>query len=382
MDRNLFTEDHEMYRKTVRAFLTREVAPDYEQWEERGLVPREVWRTAGRQGVIGLCVPERLGGGGEPDYRYRVVVAEETAAAGAGSLSAGMGVQDDIVIPYLLELGTPDQRERWLPGLASGELIGAIAMTEPEAGSDLRGIRTRAVRDGGAWVLSGRKTFISNGIHADTVIVAARTDPGGGSGGFSLFVVERDDPGFRRGRRLAKIGLRAQDTAELFFDDVRLPEDRLLGTAGRGLAQLKERLPLERLSVAVQAVASATAVLRATTRHCFERRAFGRPIGDFQHTRFLLAELATELDVTQAYLDAAVLAHNAGTLSAVDAAKAKWWTTELHQRVADRCLQLHGGMGYMAEHPVARAFVDARVQTIYAGTTEIMKEIIGRDLAP
>jgi long-chain-acyl-CoA dehydrogenase len=382
MDRELFTEDHETYRKTVRAFLAREVTPGYEQWEERGLVPRGVWRTAGRQGIIGLSVPERLGGAGEPDYRYRVVVAEEMAAAGAASLSAGIGVQDDIVIPYLTELGTESQRERWLPGLASGDLIGAIAMTEPEAGSDLRGIRTRAVRDRGDWVLSGQKTFISNGIHADTVIVAARTDADGGALGFSLFVVERDDPGFRRGRRFEKLGLRAQDTAELFFDEVRLPADRLLGTAGRGLAQLKERLPLERLSVAVQALASATAVHRATTEHCFQRRAFGRTIGDFQHTRFVLAEMATELDVTRAYLDRAVLAQNSGALSAVDAAKAKWWTTELHKRVVDRCLQLHGGMGYMTEHPVARAFVDARVQTIYAGTTEIMKEIIGRDLAP
>ncbi|MYS24415.1 long-chain-acyl-CoA dehydrogenase [Streptomyces sp. DvalAA-14] len=381
MERGLFDKDHDAYRETVRAFLAREVAPGYETWEEDGLIPREVWRTAGRQGIIGLSVPERLGGGGTADYRYRVVVAEEIAAVAATSLGAGLGVQDDIVIPYLLDLGTEAQRGRWVPGLAAGELIGAIAMTEPDAGSDLRGLRTRAVRDGDGWRLSGQKTFISNGIHADVVVVAAVTDPDAGSRSLSLFVVLRGDPGFERGRKLAKVGLRAQDTAELFFDQVRLPADRLLGTEGRGLAHLMERLPLERLSVAVQALASATAVHRYTRAHCFERRAFGRAVGDFQHTRFVLAETATELDVTQAYVDRSVLALNHGDLSAVDAAKAKWWTTELHKRVVDRCVQLHGGAGYMLEHPVARAFVDSRAQTVYAGTTEIMKEIIGRDLA-
>jgi long-chain-acyl-CoA dehydrogenase len=392
MERGLFDEDHEAYRKTVRAFLDREVVPGYPTWEEQGLIPREVWRVAGRQGIIGLSAPEELGGAGESDYRYRVVVAEEIAAVAATSLGAGLGVQDDIVLPYLLDLGTEEQRRRWVPGLAAGELIGAIAMTEPDAGSDLRGIRTRAVPDGDGWVLSGQKTFISNGVHADVAVVAARIGaadgsegpggPGGpGGGGFGLFVVERGDPGFRRGRKLAKVGLRAQDTAELFFDDVPLPAGRLLGTPGRGLAHLMERLPLERLSVAVQALASATAVHRTTVRHCFSRRAFGRPIGDFQHIRFVLAETATELDVTRAYVDRAVLALNDGALGAVDAAKAKWWATELHKRVVDACVQLHGGMGYMLEHPVARAFVDSRVQTVYAGTTEIMKEIIGRDLA-
>jgi alkylation response protein AidB-like acyl-CoA dehydrogenase len=381
MRTDLFTADHETYREVVRTFIAREVTPHFAQWESDRLIPREVWLAAGRQGLIGLGIPEEFGGGGQPDYRYRVVVAEEIARAAVTSLGSGFGLQDDIVTPYLLDLGTPGQHRRWLPGLADGSVIGAIAMTEPGTGSDLRGIRTHAVRDGDGWQLTGQKTFITNGIQSDLVIVAARTAPSAGSRAYSLLLVERDMPGFTRGRKLDKVGLHGQDTAELFFDDVQVPATNLLGTEGLGLVHLMERLPRERLSIAVAAITSAEAVFGLTRDYCFTRTAFGTRIGDFQHTRFVLAEIATELDVTRAYLDKAVRALDAGTLTAVDAAKAKWWATELQRRVVDRCVQLHGGYGYMLEYPVARAFLDSRVQTIYGGTTEIMKEIIGRDLA-
>ncbi|WP_326836776.1 acyl-CoA dehydrogenase family protein [Amycolatopsis rhabdoformis] len=381
MLRQLFTADHEAYREVVREFTAREVVPNLERWDADRLIDRDVWRAAGKQGVIGLAVPEEYGGAGQPDYRYRVVVAEELARVGAASLHSSFGLQDDILIPYVQDLGTDEQRRKWLPGLASGELIGAIAMTEPGAGSDLQGVRTTAVRDGDEWVLNGQKTFITSGVNADFVVVVARTDPAAGSRGFSLIVVETGTPGFTRGRKLDKVGLHAQDTAELFFSDARVPAANLLGTEGRGFAHLMERLPRERLSIAVGSLASIDAVFAATREYCFARKAFGKAIGDFQNTRFVLAEIATERDVTAAYLDACVHGLNAGTLTAVDAAKAKWWASELQKRVIDRCVQLHGGYGYMLEYPVARAFVDSRIQTIYGGTTEIMKEIIGRDLA-
>ncbi|WP_236787805.1 acyl-CoA dehydrogenase family protein [Amycolatopsis sp. GM8] len=381
MERRLFTEDHDAYREIVREFVVREVAPKLERWDRERLIDRATWESAGKQGLIGLGVPEEYGGGGQPDYRYQVVVMEEFARVGAASLISSFSLQDDIVVPYVKDLGTEEQKRRWLPGMASGQLIGAIAMTEPGAGSDLQGVRTTARRDGGDWVIDGQKTFITSGVNADLVIVVARTDPAAGSRGFSLIVVETGTPGFTRGRKLDKVGLHAQDTAELFFDNVRVPVSNLLGTEGRGFTHLMERLPLERLSIATSALAGAEAVFAGTRRYCFERKAFGRSIGDFQHTRFQLAEMATELDVTRAYHDAAVFALNEGTLSAVDAAKAKWWATETQKRVVDRCVQLHGGYGYMIEYPVARAFVDSRIQTIYGGTTEIMKEIIGRDLA-
>jgi alkylation response protein AidB-like acyl-CoA dehydrogenase len=384
VQRDFFTDDHEAYRTTVREFLAREVLPHYERWEAAHLIDRSVWLAAGRAGLIGLAVPQTFGGAGEPDYRYRVVLSEEIARSATASVGAGFGLQDDIVTPYLLDLGTPDQKQRWLPGMADGSLIGAIAMTEPGTGSDLQGIRTAAVRDGDGdgWVLNGRKTFITSGIHADLVIVAARTDAAAGSRGFTLLVVERGATGFERGRKLAKVGLHGQDTAELSFTDVRVPAGNVLGTPGAGLAHLMERLPRERLSIAVSAVAAARAALEWTLAYVFDRTAFGRPIGDFQNSRFALAEMDTEIDVTQAYIDKAVLALNDGALTAVEAAKAKWWASELQKRVVDRCVQLHGGYGYMLEYPIARAYLDGRVQTIYGGTTEIMKEIIGRDLAP
>jgi long-chain-acyl-CoA dehydrogenase len=379
--RDLFTADHEAYRATVREFLAREVTPHYERWEAEHLVDRSAWLAAGAAGVIGLLVPAEYGGSGERDYRYRYVVVEEVAEAAATSVGSGFALQDDIAVPYVNDLGTPEQKRRWLPGMADGSVIGAIAMTEPDAGSDLQGIRTTAVRDGDDWILTGRKTFITNGIHGDIVIVFARTDPAAGSRGFSLLVVERGMPGFERGRKLAKVGLQGQDTAELIFTDVRVPPANLLGTEGRGLMHLMERLPLERLSIAVGAIAATRAALNWTLGYAFDRTAFGRPVGDFQATRFALAEMETEVDVTQTYVDRCVLALNAGELTAVEAAKAKWWTSELQNRVVNRCVQLYGGYGYMLEYPIARAFADARVQTIYGGTTEIMKEIIGRDLA-
>ncbi|HVW41202.1 MAG TPA: acyl-CoA dehydrogenase family protein [Amycolatopsis sp.] len=381
MQRRLFTPDHDAYREVVREFVVREVQPQIERWDRERLIDRPVWRAAGKQGLIGLGIPEEYGGGGQPDYRYMVVVLEELLKVGAAALVSSFSLQDNIIVPYVKDLGTEEQKRRWLPGMASGELIGAIAMTEPGAGSDLQGVRTTAQPDGDEWVINGQKTFITSGISADFVIVVARTDPDAGSRGFSLIVVETGTPGFTRGRKLDKVGLHAQDTAELFFDNVRVPASNLLGQQGRGFVHLMERLPLERLSIATAALASAEAVFAETRRYCFQRRAFGQPIGDFQNTRFQLAEMATELDVTRAHHDLAVIALNEGTLSAVDAAKAKWWATELQKRVVDRCVQLHGGYGYMLEYPVAKAFVDSRIQTIYGGTTEIMKEIIGRDIA-
>ena len=380
MRRNFYEPDHEAFREVVQAFVKREVVPNAERWEQERSVDRQTWLAAGKQAIIGLSVPEEYGGGGTDDFRYRCVVAEELAKACATSLSSGFGLQDDIAIPYLVDLGTPEQKARWLPPMAAGEWIGAIAMTEPGAGSDLQGIRTTATRDGDHWLLNGAKTFITNGINSDLVIVVARTDPDAGSRGISLLVVERDMPGFTRGRKLDKIGLHAQDTAELFFDDVRVPAANLLGNEGGGFVHLMERLPRERMSIAIMALASLRAALDWTVSYTTQRTAFGQPVAAFQNTGFELATAVTEVDVLEAYLDKAVLELNAGTLTAVDAAKAKLWATDVQHRVLDRCLQLFGGYGFMAEYPIARAYADARVQTIYGGTSEIMKTIIAREI--
>ncbi|MEU3350715.1 acyl-CoA dehydrogenase family protein [Streptomyces sp. NPDC037389] len=378
MKRQLFTADHEAFRETVRTFLAKEVAPHQERWEKDGIVSRDAWRAAGRQGLLGLAVPEEYGGGGNPDFRYSAVLSEEFARAGA----AGLAVQlhNDMVGPYLAGLATEEQKRRWLPGFCSGETISAIAMTEPGAGSDLQGIRTTAEDRGDHWLLNGAKTFISNGILADLVVVVARTTPEGGARGLSLLVVERGMPGFERGRNLDKIGQKAQDTAELFFDDVRVPKENLLGEPQGAFGHLMANLPQERLSIAVSAIAAAEHLLEITTRYVKEREAFGRPLAGLQHIRFEIAEMATECAVTRTFIDRCVTDHDRGELDAVHASMAKWWATELQKRVADRCLQLHGGYGYMAEFPVAKAFTDGRIQTIYGGTTEIMKEIIGRSL--
>jgi alkylation response protein AidB-like acyl-CoA dehydrogenase len=385
MLRELYTSDHEAYRETVREFLAREVEPHFLQWEADRAIPRDVFPKAAEQGIYALAVPEEYGGAGETDYRYRLVVCEETARIGASSLNMTLGLQDDLVLSYLLDLTTEEQKKRWLTPFAKGEIIGALAMTEPGTGSDLQGIRTHAHRDGDEpdadWILNGQKTFISSALSADFVIVAARTDPNAGSRGFSLLVVERDMGGFKRGRKLEKVGLHAQDTGELYFEDVRVPAANLIGAEGRGMAHLMSHLPQERLGLVATGYPAARAVYQETVRYCFERTAFDKAIGDFQNTRFVLAEMETELDVAQAFVDKAVLAFNAGELTPEDAAKGKWYITELQKRITDRCLQLFGGYGYMLEYPVARAFIDSRVQTIYGGTTEIMKELIGRGIA-
>ncbi|MEU1735443.1 acyl-CoA dehydrogenase family protein [Streptosporangium sp. NPDC020145] len=377
MRRDLFQEEHLLFQETVREFMAREVVPHHDRWEKDGIVPREVWKKAGEIGMFGFGVPEEYGGAGIKDFRYNTVIVEEVMRIGATGL--GFSLHNDVMAPYFVDLTDDDQKARWLPGFASGELITAVAMTEPGAGSDLQGIRTTARREGDHYVVNGQKTFITNGINSDLVVVVAKTDPEAGAKGVSLLVVERGMEGFGRGRNLEKIGMHAQDTAELFFDDVRVPAANLLGgQEGRGFYQLMANLPQERLSIAVMAVASAEAVLAQTIEYCRSRTAFGRSIGSFQNTRFVLAELDTELEIARHYVDRCVLALNAGELSAVDAAKAKWWTTELQNKVIDRCLQLHGGYGYMMDYPVAKAWIDSRVQTIYGGTTEIMKEIIGR----
>lgn len=376
-----YTADHDDYRASVREFVRREVQPHYLTWDEDRLTPRSAWEAAGANGILGLAVPEQYGGGGEPDFRYPMVVAEELAAVGATSYCLGLRLQDDIVLPYLLDLCTDEQKQRWLPGAASGELVLAIAMTEPGAGSDLQGIRAAAVRDGDGWILNGQKTFITNGINADLVVVFAKTDPDAGSRGFSLFVVERDDPGFSRGRKLDKIGLDGQDTAELVFEDVQVGPENVLGEIGQGLIYLMQRLPKERLSLAVQALASAEAAVRWTQDYVFDRTAFGQRVGDLQATRFELAELETEVEITRSYLQNAALALNEHTLTTAEASKAKLWATEMQVRVTTRCLQLFGGYGFMNEYPIGRAFRDSRVQTIYGGTSQVMKEIIGRDIA-
>ncbi len=377
MRRDLFEEEHELFRETVRDFLAREVVPHHAQWEKDGIVPREVWKKAGEIGMFGFGVPEEYGGSGITDFRYNAVMLEEVMRVGATGL--GFSLHTDIVAPYLVDLTNDEQKERWLPGFASGELITAIAMTEPSAGSDLQGIRTTAVRDGDHYVVNGSKTFITNGINSDLVVTVTKTDPAKGAKGMTLLVVERGMEGFTRGRNLEKIGMKAQDTAELFFDNVRVPVANRLGDAeGQGFYQLMRNLPQERLSIAVGAVAAAETVLEQTIEYCRTRQAFGQSIGRFQNTRFVLAELATEVEIARHYVDKCIMALNAGELTAVDAAKAKWWTTELQNKVIDRCLQLHGGYGYMLEYPVAKAFLDARVQSIYGGTNEIMKEIIGR----
>ncbi|MFG3344439.1 acyl-CoA dehydrogenase family protein [Streptomyces sp. NPDC048018] len=378
MKRQLYTADHEAFREVVRTFLAKEVLPHYAQWEKDGIVSREVWRAAGRQGLLGLAVDEEYGGGGNPDFRYSAVLAEEFTRAGTPGLA--IGLHNDIIGPYLTSLGTEEQKRRWLPGFCSGEIVTAIAMTEPGAGSDLQAIRTTAEDHGDHWILNGSKTFISNGILADLVVVVARTTPEGGARGLSLLVVERGAEGFERGRNLDKIGQKSQDTAELFFHDVRVPKENLLGELNGAFVHLMTNLAQERLAIAVAAIAGAEHLLELTTTYVKEREAFGRPLARLQHIRFEIAEMATECAVTRTFLDRCVEEHAAGGLDAVHASMAKWWSTELQKRVADRCLQLHGGYGYMSEFPVARAFTDGRIQTIYGGTTEIMKEIIGRSL--
>ena len=380
MERTLFDDDHELFRRSVADWITADVVPHYLQWETAGLAPRSLFADAGSHGFLGMAVPQSLGGGGSDDFRFNVVLAEELAAAGIGGAGLGLTLHNDITTPYFLTYCDEDQRNRWLPGIASGELITAVAMTEPGIGSDLASMTTTAIRDGDHYVLSGSKTFITNGINADLVIVAAKTDPTQRHRGISLMVVEAGMAGSDRGRNLDKIGLHSQDTAELFFNDVEVPVANLLGDEGAGFGYLVSNLAQERLSIAVTGVATARAALGWTLEYAKERQAFGQGIGSFQNSRFVLAECHTEVEVAQAFVDQAIVALNAGSLTVEEAAMAKWWCTELQGRVVDRGVQLHGGYGYMTEYPIARAYADARVTTIYGGTTEIMKEIIGRSL--
>jgi alkylation response protein AidB-like acyl-CoA dehydrogenase len=381
MRRTLFDDDHEAFRGSFRAFLDKEVVPHHEEWDAAGIVPRELFTTAGRSGFLGMDIPESYGGGGVPDFRFNAVIAEEIMRCGAAAAGLGISLHNDICLPYFLAYCNDEQKQRWLPGIASGELITAIAMTEPGIGSDLASMSTTARRDGDDYVVNGAKTFITNGINADLVITAVKTDPSQRHKGMSLLVIERGMPGFARGRNLDKIGQHAQDTAELSFSDVRVPVANLLGPdEGHGFTQLVTNLPQERLSIAIAGVAAARTALEQTLDYVKERKAFGQPIGSFQNSRFVLAEIATEIDIAEHYTDDCVRALNAGELTAIDASKAKWWCTELQGRVVDRCLQLHGGYGYMNEYPIAKAFADARITRIYGGTSEIMKEVIGRSL--
>ncbi|WP_166390917.1 acyl-CoA dehydrogenase family protein [Nocardioides ochotonae] len=375
---SILEQEHEDFRATMRAFLEKEVVPFHDEWEREGQVSREVWRKAGEAGLLCFDVEEEYGGPGIKDFRYNMVVSDEIGRVGASGL--GFPVHTDIIVPYISQLGTPEQKQRWLPGLVSGELISSIAMTEPGAGSDLQGIRTTAVDKGDHYVLNGSKTFISNGILSDLVIVVARTNPEAGHQGISLLVVERGMAGFERGRNLDKIGLKAQDTAELFFDNVVVPKENLLGEEGAGFINLMMNLPQERISIAAIAVAACEHILRLSLDYAKEREAFGKPIGKFQHNRFLLAEMATEVHIARLFVNDCVLKLNEGKVDTALASMAKWWTTELQKKLADQGVQLHGGYGYMNEYPIAKAYVDSRIQTIYGGTTEIQKEIIGRTL--
>jgi alkylation response protein AidB-like acyl-CoA dehydrogenase len=376
--RTLFTPDHDAFRESVRGFLHREAVPHTEAWEEAGMVPREFWLKAAAQGLVGWEAPEEYGGADLHDFRFNVVVNEEMSYAAA--VGDNFSLQNDILLPYLLELANDEQKARWLPGLVEGKLLFAIAMSEPGAGSDLRAIATTAKRVDGGYLVTGSKTFVTSGIAAECVIVCARPKDATKHGELHLLVVEEGMEGFTRGRKLKKIGRLAQDTAELFFDEVFVPEANLLGEERCGLEHLKVHLPQERLSQSTVAVAVAEAALELTVAYCRERHTFGKPIGSHQAIRFELATMRNEVDVSRAYLDTCIERHIAGELSGEDAAGAKLWTTEMQWRIVDKCVQLHGGYGYMEEYAIARMWRDARVQRIYGGTSEILKEIIGRGM--
>ncbi len=378
--RDLFDDEHQAFRESFARFVEQEVTPHYLQWEADGIASRDLYANAARYGFVGMAIPEEYGGGGSSDFRFNQVIAEELALAGIGGAGLGLTLHNDVTTPYFLDVCDDEQKQRWLPGIASGELITAIAMTEPGTGSDLAGIATTAIRDGDEYRLNGSKTFITNGINSDLIIVAAKTDPSERHAGISLLVIERGMVGFERGRNLDKIGMHSQDTAELFFTDVRVPAANLLGDEGKGFHYLTANLAQERLSIAITGVAAARAALNWTVEYVQERTAFGQPIGAFQNTKFVLAEIKTEVDVAQAFVDQCVLRLNDGTLSPADAAQAKWWCTELQNRAVDRCVQLFGGYGYMTEYPIARAYVDSRVTSIYGGTSEVMKTIIAKSL--
>ena len=383
MRRQLFEEDHEMFREMAAEFNVRSVAPHYAQWDRDHMMPRELWTAAGEQGLLGLAVPEEFGGLGMTDYRFRAVLDEEFAKRNHLAVGLAFHLHDDMVLPHLLAYGSEDLKQRWLPGMVSGETVTSVAWTEPGAGSDLRGVRTKAVRDGDDWLITGQKTFIGNGISGDAALVLARTDGGSGRGGaesFSLFMVRKGE-GYTTGNQLDKMGLKASDTAELFFDNVRVPHADLVGEEGQGLRYCAGQLPQGRLGIAVAGSAVARAVYEATVRYTKDRNAFGERIIDFQNSRFELADILTEVEVTESYVDRAITAFNAGELDASSAARVKLWASERAKSVTDRCLQLHGGYGYIMEYPVAQAFLAARLLTIFGGTNEIMRDVVGRGIA-
>src|SRR5690349_954416 len=379
MKRDIYDEDHEAFRESARTWIERSVLPNAEKYVQEKSLPREFWLEAGNQGMLGLSLPEEYGGGGADDFRFNAVLNEEMAKVGAW-MPTCVGIHVDITAPYIVELGTQEQKERWLPGVVSGEILLAIGMTEPGGGSDLAALKTTAVRDGDEWVINGSKTFITNGYSGDLFVTAVRTSPDKGAKGITLFGIEATDPGFSRGRKLDKVGQTESDTAELFFEDVRLGDDRVIGEVDRGFIYMMERLPQERLTCAVSNVAHAKQILDETIQYAKEREAFKQPIGSFQHNKFLLAELVTQIEAAEAFIDAAVLAHSRGELTAIDAAKAKWWSSQAQNEVIDHCVQIHGGYGFMNEYRVGRAWRDARVSKIWADSNEIMKELIGRDL--
>ncbi|MGO4257151.1 acyl-CoA dehydrogenase family protein [Marmoricola sp. RAF53] len=379
MERTIYEDDHEAFRASVKEFLDREVIPQVEEYAEAHRIPRDFWLAAGKQGFLGLEIPEEFGGSEAGDYRFNAVLTEEMAKVNM-ALASCVGIHADIVAPYLVHLTNDEQRKRWLPGYASGEILGAIGMTEPSVGSDLANLKTTAVRDGDDWVINGSKTFITNGFSADLVVVAARTAPEKKAKGISLFGVDTSKEGFSLGRKLDKVGQPESDTAELSFTDVRVSNDDLIGPLDTGFISMMQFLPQERLNCAIANVAHAKQILAETVQYAHDRKAFGQSIGNFQWNKFLIAEQVTKIEVTEAWLDQCVLAHTKGKLTATDAAKAKYWTSQVQNEVIDHCVQLHGGYGYMNEYRVARAWRDARVTKIWAGSNEIMKELIGRDL--
>ena len=378
LPRTIYEAEHIEFRRTVRNWIESEIAPNHEQWERDGIVPRSVWEDAGMRGFLGIAVPEIYGGGGSEDFRFAAIISEEIGFAGVVGGAHGFTVHNDIVLPYILSLANDEQKMRWLPKMVSGKYIGALAITEPNTGSDMGAIKTTALLDGDEYIVNGSKTFISNGINSDVIVTAVRTSPDLGKKGISLLVIERGMSGFERGRNLEKIGKHSQDTAELFFNDMRVPSSNLLGLEGDGMKYLMHNLAQERLSIAVDAVAVAVAALNWTQAYTKERTAFGQNLSQFQNTKFVMAELFAEVQIGQVYVDRCIELHNKKELDATQAAVAKFWLTEMQNKVVDRCLQLHGGYGYMREYPIARAWLDSRIQTIYGGTSEIMKEVISR----
>ncbi len=379
MKRDHFEEEHVLFRDAVKRFTAAELTPHNARWEEEGICDRSMFTAAANSGFLGPQVDEKYGGVGIDDFRYNQILMEEFELAGVGSAGSGIAMHNDIVIPYFLEFCTEQQKQKWLPGLCSGELIGGIAMTEPGVGSDLGNLTTTATRDGDRYIVNGGKTFISNGINADVLVTAVRTS-GDGHRGVSLVIIERGMPGFTRGNNLNKIGRHSQDTAELFFTDCIVPLANRLGEENKGFYYMMFNLAQERLNIAMSAITAARYSFNLTLDYIKERKAFGQTIGEFQNTRFIMAELATEMKIGQTFVDSCVMAHNRKELTPEDAAMAKWWTTELQKKMNDQCLQLHGGYGYMEDYDIARAWRDGRVQTIYGGTTEIMKEIVGKSL--